>query len=82
MTSRSMNSFVLFQILAIFLSSLLVSAAPTEQREWHAKGGHTLEAMALKVTGGKVQLERANGSKIVVPMEKFTEADQEFLREP
>ena len=76
-----MKSLFGLQILVILMSSMLASGEATEQREWHAKGGHTLEAKALQVAKGKVQLERADGSKVVVPMEKFTEEDQEFLRE-
>lgn len=76
-----MKSLFGLQILVILMSSMLASGEATEQREWHAKGGHTLEAKALQVAEGKVQLERADGSKVVVPMEKFKEEDQEFLRE-
>ncbi len=54
---------------------------PTEMREWRATSGHKVEAKALEVVGGKVRMERADGSEVVVPLDKFVEADQEMLRE-
>lgn len=54
---------------------------PTALRVWTAKGGQTVEAKALQVMDGKVQLERADGSKIQVELEKFAAADQAVLSE-
>jgi len=53
---------------------------PTELRAWTAKTGHKVEAKAVQITDGKVQLERADGSKLVVELDKFTTADQAVLR--
>ncbi len=74
--------------MKIFLALLLLlcraavcasAAEPTELREWSAKTGHKLEAKAVQVTEGKVQFERADGSKIVIALEKLTDADQADL---
>jgi len=69
--------------LAAVLCAGVFSATgePTEMREWHAVSGHKVEAKALEIAGGKVRLERADGSEVVVPLDKFIEADQETLRE-
>jgi len=56
-------------------------AEPTALQVWHAAGGQRVEAKALQVTGGKVQLERADGSKLQVELAKFAAADQAALRE-
>jgi len=53
---------------------------PTESRVWNAKSGHKVEAKALQVADGKVQLERADGTKMLVELAKFAEADQAALR--
>jgi poly(3-hydroxybutyrate) depolymerase len=74
------NSFLSFLILC-WTVSFVSGAEPTELREWHATSGHKVEAKALQVAQGKVQLKRANGTKVVVPLDKFTEEDQELLRE-
>lgn len=58
-----------------------LGAEPTEMREWQAKGGFKIEAKALQVTDGKVQLERADGSKVAVPIDKFIDDDQAALRD-
>lgn len=67
-------------LFSLFWSALLLSAGPTEMREWHAKSGHKVEAKALQIAQDKVQFERANGSKVVVALEKLTEEDQAELR--
>ena len=53
---------------------------PTELRAWTAKTGHKLEAKAVQIADGKVQLERADGSKVIVELDKFIDADQAILR--
>lgn len=70
--------------LCLFLFNLIqptLTAAPTELREWHAKAGTTVEAKALQVARGKVQLERADGVKLAVALDLFTVEDQATLRE-
>jgi hypothetical protein len=73
-----------YPIACFLLCSILVpvfGAEPTELREWRAASGHKVEAKALQVSSGKVQLERADGTKVVVALEKFVEEDQAALRE-
>jgi len=73
-----------YRLACFLLCSILVSvigAEPTEMREWRAASGHKVEAKALQVAGGKVQLERADGTKVAVALDKFIEEDQAALRE-
>lgn len=55
-------------------------AEPTELRAWTAKTGHKVEAKAVQIEDGKVHLERADGSKVQVELDKFIAADQAILR--
>lgn len=69
-------------LLSFCLTCLsVIGAEPTEFREWNAKSGHKVEAKALQIAEDKVQLERANGSKVLVPLDKLSEEDQSALRE-
>lgn len=76
-----MKSRIVSLLLLCSFLHLLTGAEPTELREWHATSGHKVEAKALQVAGGKVQLERADGAKVAVPLEKLAEEDRAFLRE-
>lgn len=67
-------------LLAILLPGFLL-AGPTESRDWTAKSGHTVEGRALSLSDGQVQLEKADGKTIRVPLEKFTDEDQATLRD-
>ncbi len=72
-------------LLTLLIGCWTVAAAapwstPTELRAWTAKTGHKLEAKAVQITDGKVQLERADGSKVIVELDKFIDADQAILR--
>ncbi len=72
-------------LLTLLIGCWTVAAAapwsePTEMRAWTAKTGHKLEAKAVQIADGKVQLERADGSKVVVELDKFIDADQAILR--
>jgi S1-C subfamily serine protease len=50
-------------------------------REWYdAAETHRVEAAYLGLSGGAVQLRRADGRQIAVPLEKLSKPDQEFLR--
>jgi hypothetical protein len=71
---------LLLMLLGCWALGTAPGAAPTEVRAWNAKSGHKLEAKAVDVTDGKVQLERAEGSQVTVDLDKFTEADQAVLR--
>ena len=55
------------------------SAAPS--RTWtDATGKFRTEAEYLGLDDGKVKLKKANGKVITVPLEKLSEADQEYVR--
>jgi len=73
------------QLLIILLGCWTVAFAPAAEpsalRAWTAKSGHKLEAKAVQIADGKVHLERADGSKVLVELDKFTEADQAALRQ-
>ena len=67
----------------VILTSLSISSlfgAPTEQRDWKSTAGTTITAEAVKVDGGKVTLKAADGREFAVPLDKFVEEDQEFLK--
>jgi dienelactone hydrolase len=67
-------------VLKLLLLPVL-AADPTGVREWTAKGGFKVQAKALQVSDGKVQLERADGTKLAVDLAKFTDEDQAALRD-
>ena len=75
-----MKNLALSLVLMCWVVATARGAEPTELREWHATSGHTVEAKALQVARGKVQLEKADGTKVVVPLDKFTAEDQDALR--
>lgn len=60
--------------------SLPAQAVPTEMRSWKSTAGTTIEARATALADGKVSLETADGRKLDVPVEKFSEADQAFVK--
>lgn len=70
-------------VLLIFKLLILpaLAAAPTDVREWTAKSGFKIQAKALQINDGKVQLERADGTKLAVDLTKFTDDDQATLRD-
>jgi hypothetical protein len=50
-------------------------------RIWRdASGEHETEAELIEVQEGQVRLRRPDGSVVTVPLEKMSEADQEFIR--
>ena len=69
----------LFLLCSMF--SPIAGAEPSDLKKWRATSGHTVEAKALQLADGKVQLERADGTKVVVALDKFVEEDQVALRE-
>ena len=75
--------FSLTAVLLILKLLLLpvLAADPTDVREWTAKGGFKIQAKAMQVSGGKVQLERADGTKLAVDLAKFSDEDQAALRD-
>jgi dienelactone hydrolase len=58
----------------------LLHGEPTESRGWKAKSGHTVEGRILSIEDGQAELERADGRKVRVPLDKFADEDQALLR--
>jgi hypothetical protein len=53
----------------------------TTFRTWtDSTGEHKVEAEFVSATMGQVKLRKADGSEVVLPMERLSEADQEWLR--
>jgi len=76
-----MNTPLLICLLLCWAAVAATGTEPTALRAWHAKTGQQVEAKALQVTAGKVQLERADGGKLQIDLDKLTAADQAALRE-
>ncbi len=75
------SAFLATTILA--LSGVLApgfAAVPTGLRTWRATSGHEVEAKALAIARGQVRLEKADGQRLTVPLDKFVDADQALLR--
>lgn len=55
-------------------------AAPERNlRTWTSAAGHKTEAEFVSLIGDKVKLRKANGAEILVPVEKLSAEDQEFI---
>ncbi len=70
-------------ILIALLVVAIVGAGPSMQgRPWkEAAGERTIEAEFVSLTDGKVRLKRPDGKIVVVPLEKFSAADQKIAEE-
>lgn len=69
------------------LAAILLPAVPTaaqrpmQARTWtDSSGTYTVEATMLGIEGDKVTLLRADGRKVVVPLDRLSQADQDFIR--
>ena len=61
---------------------LTVCTGVAQARQWaDATGKFTVEADFVDFKDGKVQLKKADGSTITVPVERLSNADQKFVRE-
>jgi thiol-disulfide isomerase/thioredoxin len=59
----------------------LVAAATAEEREWADRSGKfTVMAEFVGVDGDNVVLRRSNGKEFKVPIERISDADQEFVK--
>ena len=67
--------FVCLTILAVTLT------AKEPLRTWTSTDGRTLEARYLEMIGTKVQIENATGRKFTVPLNGFSSADQEYVKQ-
>ena len=56
------------------------AALPAGQRTWSdATGKFKIEAEAVGVAGGNVQLKKSDGSIVAVPLDKLSQADRDLL---
>ena len=71
------------KVILLFLCSFLplISAEPTKVREWTSSVGTKIEAMAMRMSDGKVTLKTNQGRTLVLPLSKFSKEDGEFLLE-
>jgi hypothetical protein len=60
--------------------ALSAGAAPTEPREWTSSSGTRIQARAVAVQNGVVQLQTAEKRLLKVPLDKFSGDDQALLR--
>jgi len=70
-------------LLAAILLPALPAAAqgPMQSRTWtDSSGTYTVEASMLGIEGDKVTLLRADGRQVVVPLDKLSKADQDYIR--
>lgn len=69
------------RLLIAALSTGLLSADPTEEREWTSSSGTTIQAKAMMIREDKVLLETSDGRKLTVPLDKFADDDRTLLIE-
>lgn len=63
-----------------FVALWLSTAAGQEMRTWSDKSGKfKIKAKFVESSGGKVVLEKEDGSQVAVPLEKLSEADQKAV---
>jgi formylglycine-generating enzyme required for sulfatase activity len=53
--------------------------APGSRTWTSAKGGHTIEAAFVSLKDGVVTLEKADGTQLILRLDKLIEADQEYV---
>ena len=69
----------LFFVCLTILSVSLTAKEPL--RTWTSADGRTLEARYLEMVGTKVRIENASGRKFNVPLNGFSSADQEYVKQ-
>jgi len=76
---------MLHQTLAtsgLALALLLSSAVESPARTWtDSTGRHTIEGEFAKLADGNVEIRQDNGKLVRIPLEKLSEADQEYVRQ-
>lgn len=65
----------------ILLVVLCLATAHLHARTWTSSEGKTLEAEFVSAEDGKVTIKRADGRSFTLPLTKFSDADQDFVRE-
>ncbi len=77
-----MRIFVITLLIFNLSGLTLLAAGPTKYRSWtSAESGQTFSARALFLTNGVVTFQKRNGSKVSIPLEKFSKENQEFINE-
>lgn len=67
-------------LCAAIFGLLPTMRAAAEVRTWKARSGATaIEAEFVSLADGKVTLQRAGGKRTVVPLEKLSDEDQQFV---
>lgn len=62
-------------------TTLAVAQTPGQSRTWtDASGKYKVEATLTTIEGDKVTLLRADGRKVVVPLDRLSKADQDYVR--
>lgn len=69
----------LLLVLCIGLCSYGASAKPTENRQWTAANGQTVQAVATAIEGDRVVLEKEGGGVAKVPIDMLVVADRALL---
>ena len=76
-----MHGFVFRLLLLVMLSAALFSRADDAlPRTWTNSLGVTMEATFVKVEGSRVTLLLNSGQMVTMPVDKFSPADQEYIR--
>ena len=70
---------ILFALSSILLSLLLQAEEPI--RTWTSSDGETLEACFIEQAGSNVRIKTAQGREFTLPITRFSEADQEYVKE-
>ena len=74
------TSFIAQVLIAVSIANLCV-AAEYESRIWTDKSGqHEIKAKFIDLIDGQVRLERPNGDISRIPLEKLSEADQNYVK--
>jgi len=67
-------------LIAVLVVLFGVAAANAAFRVWSsADGSNSVEAQFIQMSGTRVVLEKADGSRVMVPAEKLCAKDQEYL---
>ena len=69
----------IYHLLAVFLSTNLVGAEEPV-RTWTSTDGRTIEARFLEMMGNEIKIKYPNLRELNVQLNKFSPADQEYVR--
>ncbi len=64
----------------LLLGVLLITSSVAVARIWTDTTGRKVEADFVRLEGGKIYLKTASGKVVAVPLERMSEADQEFAK--